>query len=135
MLAQVAIEEVAGHATNGLGFIVAGRGPRDFLDIASPDQVERYVLPVLRDEAHESWAITEPHTAGSDVNAIQTTAVRDGDEWRLKGEKWYVTGGEKASFFLVLARRRRADVSRSRRATRDRARAAIHARPCPSTSS
>jgi acyl-CoA dehydrogenase len=103
MLAQVAIEEVAGHATNGLGFIVAGRGPRDFLDIASPDQVERYVLPVLRDEAHEAWAITEPHAAGSDVNAIQSTAVRDADEWRLNGEKWYVTGGEKTSFFLVLA--------------------------------
>lgn len=102
MLAQVTIEEVAGHATNGLGFIVAGRGPRDLLEIASPDQITRYVLPVLRGEAHEAWAITEPDAAGSDLNEIRATAVRDGDEWRLSGEKWFVTGGDRASFFLVL---------------------------------
>src|SRR5918996_1341071 len=103
MLAQVAIEEEGGKATNGLGFIVCDRGPRELLEIASTEQLERFVLPVLRHERQEAWAITEPG-AGSDVGGIAATAVRDGEEWVLNGEKWFVTGGEKADFFIVLAR-------------------------------
>ena len=103
MLAMTALEEEAGKATNGLGFLVAQRAPVELLEIASPEQVERYVFPVFRHELHEAWAITEPN-AGSDVSGIETTAVRDGDEWVLNGEKWFVTGGEKADYYLVLAR-------------------------------
>jgi acyl-CoA dehydrogenase len=103
MLAQVAIEEEGGKATNGLGFIVCERGPRELLELASPEQLERFVLPVLRHERQEAWAITEPG-AGSDVGGIASTADHDGDGWRLNGEKWFVTGGEKADFFIMLAR-------------------------------
>ena len=102
MLGQVVLEEQGGKATNGLGFIVAERGPVELLAVASPEQVERYVLPVFRHERHEAWAVTEPG-AGSDVAAIAATAERDGDAWVLNGEKWFVTGGEKADFFIVLA--------------------------------
>ena len=56
----------------------------------------------MRHETYEAWAITESG-AGSDVAALQATAVRDGDEWVLNGEKWYVTGGQHAAFFIVLA--------------------------------
>ncbi|HSJ93384.1 MAG TPA: acyl-CoA dehydrogenase family protein [Gaiellaceae bacterium] len=103
MLAQVAIEEEAGRATNGLGFIVAERGPREILELATPDQMERFIGPLLRHETYEAWAITEPDAAGSDVAALEATAERDGDDWLLNGEKWYVTGGQHASFFIVLA--------------------------------
>ncbi len=103
MLAQVAIEEEGGKATNGLGFIVCERGPRELLELASPEQVERFVLPVLRHEQQEAWAITEPG-AGSDVSGIVATAERNGDDWVLNGEKWFVTGGEKADYLIVLAR-------------------------------
>jgi alkylation response protein AidB-like acyl-CoA dehydrogenase len=102
MVAQVAIEEEAGKATNGLGFILAERGPRELLELASPEQIERYVRPAVRHEAYEAWAVTEPG-AGSDVGAIETTAERDGDGWLLNGEKWFVTGAQKATFFIVLA--------------------------------
>jgi acyl-CoA dehydrogenase len=103
MLAMTALEEEAGKATNGLGFLVAQRAPVELLEIASPDQIERYVLPVFRHELHEAWAITEPG-AGSDVSGIEATAACDGDEWVLNGDKWFVTGGEKADYYLVLAR-------------------------------
>jgi len=105
MLAQVVLEEVAGHATNGLGFLIPrGRGPRVLYEIASPGQRQRYVAPALDGNGRGAWAITEPNAAGSDVNAIESTAVRDEDgAWRLNGEKWFVTGGEAATFFLVLA--------------------------------
>ena len=98
----VALEEEAGKTTNGLGYMVADRGPRELLDLASPEQIERYVMPVVRGETREAWAITEPE-AGSDIKDITTTATRDGDEWVLAGEKWFVTGGERAGFFIVLA--------------------------------
>jgi alkylation response protein AidB-like acyl-CoA dehydrogenase len=102
MLGQVAIEEEAGKATNGLGFAVADRGPRELVEIASEDQVQRFVMQVIRGEAREAWAVTEPG-AGSDVSGISTRAVRHGDDWVINGEKWFVTDADTAAFFIVLA--------------------------------
>lgn len=102
MLGQVAIEEEAGKATNGLGFAVADRGPRELVEIASENQIQRFVMPIMRGEAREAWAVTEPG-AGSDVSAIRATAVRDGDSWVLNAEKWFVTDADIAAFFIVLA--------------------------------
>jgi acyl-CoA dehydrogenase len=103
LLTQVAIEEQAGRATNGLGFVVADRGPRELVELATGDQLERWLLPLLRRETVEAWAVTEPG-AGSDVSGIAATATRDGDDWVLDGEKWFVTGGDHAGVFVVLAR-------------------------------
>jgi alkylation response protein AidB-like acyl-CoA dehydrogenase len=102
MLGQVALEEESGKATNGLGFAVVDRGPRELLEIATPDQVERYVLPIVRGEYREAWALTEPG-AGSDLSGLQATATRDGDEWVLNGEKWFVTSEGEPGFYIVLA--------------------------------
>jgi alkylation response protein AidB-like acyl-CoA dehydrogenase len=102
MLGQVAIEEEAGKATNGLGFVVADRGPRELAEIATEDQVQRFIVPIIRGEAREAWAVTEP-AAGSDVNAIRARAERDGDQWVINAEKWFVTDGDNAAFLIVLA--------------------------------
>jgi acyl-CoA dehydrogenase len=102
MLAQVALEEESGKATNGLGFAVVDRGPAELWDIATPEQRERFVAPVLRGEYREAWAVTEPG-AGSDVSGLATTAERDGEGWVLNGEKWFVTSEGDAGFYLVLA--------------------------------
>ncbi len=102
MLGQVALEEESGKATNGLGFAVVDRGPREFLEIATPEQRDRYVAPVARGEYREAWALTEPG-AGSDLANLQATAVRDGDEWVLNGEKWFVTSEGDPGFYIVLA--------------------------------
>jgi acyl-CoA dehydrogenase len=102
MLAQVALEEESGKATNGLGFAVVDRGPRELLEIARPDQVERFVLPIVRGEYREAWALTEPG-AGSDLAGLQATAERDGGEWVLNGEKWFVTSEGDPGVYIVLA--------------------------------
>ena len=102
MVGQVALEEESGKATNGLGFAVVDRGPAELWDIATPEQRERFVAPVLRGEHREAWAVTEPG-AGSDVSALAATAARDGDEWVLNGEKWFVTSEGDPGFYLVLA--------------------------------
>jgi acyl-CoA dehydrogenase len=102
MVGQVAIEEESGRATNGLGFTVVDRGPAELYEIATPEQRERYVLPIVRGEYGEAWAVTEPG-AGSDVSSVAATAVRDGDEWVLNGEKWFVTSEGTPGFYIVLA--------------------------------
>jgi acyl-CoA dehydrogenase len=102
MLGQVALEEESGKATNGLGFAVVDRGPRELYEIATSDQVERYVMPIVRGEYREAWALTEP-AAGSDLGGLQATAVRDGDEWVLNGEKWFVTSEGEPGVYIVLA--------------------------------
>ena len=102
MLGQVALEEEAGKATNGLGFAVVDRGPAELYEILTAEQRERYVLPIVRGEFREAWAVTEPG-AGSDVSMVAATAVRDGDEWVLNGEKWFVTSEGSPGFYIVLA--------------------------------
>jgi acyl-CoA dehydrogenase len=102
MLGQVALEEESGKATNGLGFAVVDRGPRELLEIATPDQIARFVLPIARGEYREAWALTEPG-AGSDLTGLQATAERDGDAWILNGEKWFVTSEGDPGVYVVLA--------------------------------
>ena len=102
MLGQVALEEESGKATNGLGFAVVDRGPRELYEIATPEQIERYVVPVVRGEYLEAWALTEPG-AGSDLSGLRATTVRDGDEWVLNGEKWFVTSEGDPGVYIVLA--------------------------------
>ena len=102
MLGQVALEEESGKATNGLGFAVVDRGPRELLEIATPDQVDRYVAPIANGEYREAWALTEPG-AGSDLTGLEATAVRNGNEWVLNGEKWFVTSEGDPGVYIVLA--------------------------------
>ncbi|MCH8877336.1 MAG: acyl-CoA dehydrogenase family protein [Chloroflexi bacterium] len=62
----------------------------------TPEQVSKFLERFKGDRAvFSAMAITEPH-AGSDTAAIKTTAVRDGSDWVLNGEKIFVTGGHKA---------------------------------------
>ncbi|HEY6568175.1 MAG TPA: acyl-CoA dehydrogenase, partial [Actinomycetota bacterium] len=65
-------------------------------------QKERYLRPAIRGERRDAYAITE-EAAGSDVSMVATVARRDGDDWVLDGEKWHVTSGDVADFFLVHA--------------------------------
>jgi acyl-CoA dehydrogenase len=102
MLGQVAIEEESGKATNGLGFAVVDRGPRELLEQVTPEQAQRFVEPIVRGEYREAWALTEPG-AGSDLSGLETTAVRDGDDWVLNGEKWFVTSEGEPGVYIVAA--------------------------------
>ena len=62
----------------------------------TPEQKAKFLERFKGDKAvFSAMAITEPH-AGSDTAAIKTTAVRDGDEWILNGEKIFVTAGHKS---------------------------------------
>ena len=97
---QVTVEEELGGLTNWLW--AALWRPPNVLVHASEPQRERYVRPYTSGEARGCYAITEPG-AGSDVSDLQTVARKDGEGWRISGEKWFVTGGDVAAFLLVVA--------------------------------
>jgi alkylation response protein AidB-like acyl-CoA dehydrogenase len=69
----------------------------------SEDQKQRYLVPMLKGEKFTAEALTEPR-GGSDFFGATTTAVKDGDEYILNGEKRFVVGAEGADFFLVYAK-------------------------------
>ena len=66
------------------------------------EQKEKWLRKVA-DGALASYAVTEPG-AGSDVASIKTSAVKDGDEYVLNGEKMWITGAGYADFFFVLVK-------------------------------
>ncbi len=63
---------------------------------------ERYLVPAIKGETVAAIAVTEPE-AGSDVAAIKTQAVRDGDEWVINGSKMYITNAATADWLCLLA--------------------------------
>lgn len=67
------------------------------------EQREQYLTPLLRFDRRCAYALTEAG-AGSDVSGIRTTAVRDGDGWRLTGEKLWIHNAPVCDFAAVLAR-------------------------------
>jgi acyl-CoA dehydrogenase len=69
---------------------------------ANDEQKKRYLEPTISGERYSCFAITEPG-AGSDARNIRTSAVRDGDEWVINGEKTFITGGDIADFTMVFA--------------------------------
>ena len=101
-LRQVLVQEQVGRVTNALAWVV-GTPPSWLPAVATPYQLERFVLPTIRGDAEECYAITE-EGAGSDVDAIEATARRDGDDYVLNGEKWHVTSYNTASFAFFQAK-------------------------------
>jgi len=73
------------------------------LNSGTPEQLERHLPSVMSGETILSIAVTEPD-AGSDVAGIRTTAVRDGDGWRLNGRKMFITNAVYGDLSIVAAR-------------------------------
>jgi alkylation response protein AidB-like acyl-CoA dehydrogenase len=69
---------------------------------ATPEQMQRLILPVARAEKAICFAITEPE-AGSDAASLQTRAVRDGEGWVLDGVKRFISGSPFCDMAIVIA--------------------------------
>jgi alkylation response protein AidB-like acyl-CoA dehydrogenase len=97
---QLLVEEQWGRATGAL-WDIPWR-PSIPLARGTEIQKERYLRPAARGERRDAYAITEEQ-AGSDPSMVRTSARRADDGWILDGEKWHVTSGDVADFFLVHA--------------------------------
>ena len=79
-----------------------GGSADNILFACNEEQKKRYLIPTINGERRSCFALTEP-TAGSDATNIRMTAVKDGDEWVLNGEKIFITNGMEADFAIVFA--------------------------------
>ena len=130
-LQQVLVQEQVGRVTNALGW-VAATPPSWFPPVATDDQIERYLRPTVRGEREECYAITEA-SAGSDVDAIEATARRDGDEWLLNGVKWHVTSYNSADYCFFQAKKIEINQSERTRGSASERSAAPGTGPRPAT--
>jgi len=107
MVTSVVFQEALSRSTSG-GFVIT---VLVHTDMASPhlanagnaEQKARWLPAICRGECITAVAVTEPD-AGSDVAALRTRAVRDGDHWVLNGAKMFITNGVHADLVFVAAR-------------------------------
>lgn len=85
-----------GASTGLFGGNVVGKG--------TPEQIERFALPVMRCERVGAWALTEPGAGSDALRGMKTTARRDGDVYVLNGSKTFITNAPYADIFLIYAR-------------------------------
>ena len=83
----------------GLGRLVVDT----LLQWGTEEQKKRFLPPILRGEVHWIEGFSEPN-AGSDLAGVQTTAVRDGDEWIINGQKCWTSGWDYGEWGFLLCR-------------------------------
>ncbi len=71
---------------------------------ATDEQKERYLFPTLRGEKRGFFGLSEPSGGSDPARAIQTKAVKDGDDWIINGSKLWISGADRADYGLVFAR-------------------------------
>ncbi|MDQ6921482.1 MAG: acyl-CoA dehydrogenase family protein [Candidatus Dormibacteraeota bacterium] len=69
----------------------------------TPEQKERWLLPLLDGKLRSGFSMTEPMHAGSDPVQMSTTALLEGDRWVINGHKWFTSNGMIAEFLIVMA--------------------------------
>jgi acyl-CoA dehydrogenase len=104
---QAVLYEAAGWSTLGpvaLNCAAPDEGNMYLLTrIASPEQAERFLRPVIEGRQRSVFAMTEPDGAGSDPGQLRTTATPDGDGYVIEGVKWLITGATGAKTWIIMA--------------------------------
>jgi alkylation response protein AidB-like acyl-CoA dehydrogenase len=102
---QIAFSTEARNYSLPTGAFVIGLGMPGptILELGTEEQKTRYLPPMLRGEEIWCQLFSEPG-AGSDVASLQTSAVRDGDEWVLNGQKVWTSGAQHSDYGAIIAR-------------------------------
>lgn len=104
---QAVLYEAAGWSTLGpvaMNCAAPDEGNMFLLSkIASPEQTERYLRPVIDGHQRSVFAMTEPDGAGSDPGQLATTAEFDGENFVIEGRKWLITGANGAKTWIIMA--------------------------------
>jgi alkylation response protein AidB-like acyl-CoA dehydrogenase len=69
----------------------------------TPEQQERWLRPLAAGEIRSCFSMTEVELPGSNPVMMETTAVKDGDDFVINGQKWYTTAADGAAFAVVMA--------------------------------
>src|ERR671929_337695 len=97
-------EEMTRIGASGVGFGLHNDVVAPYLrDLATDEQKARWLPKFCTGELITAIAMTEPGT-GSDLQGIQTRAVRDGDEWVISGQKTFITNGIMSDLVIVVCK-------------------------------
>lgn len=100
-LLRETIARVSAEAETALA--LQGLGSYPILQSGTPSTAQRWIPGVVRGTTIAAFALTEPD-AGSDAAALSLRADRDGDSWRLHGEKMWISNAPEADVYTVFAR-------------------------------
>ncbi|WP_067647903.1 acyl-CoA dehydrogenase family protein [Nocardia harenae] len=105
---QAVLYEAAGWSTLGpvaMNCAAPDEGNMYLLSkIANPEQVQRFLAPVIAGHQRSVFAMTEPDGAGSDPAQLATEATFDGENFTINGRKWLITGANGAKTWIIMAR-------------------------------
>jgi acyl-CoA dehydrogenase len=99
------LNEILGRG--GMGSIIFGCSAPDtgnmeiLAHYGTEEQKERWMKPLLEGRILSAYAMTEPQ-GGADPTALKTTAVLEGDEWVVNGEKWFISNAAESSFLIMF---------------------------------
>jgi len=106
------------YANAVFGVIAPNSGNASILvKLGTEEQKKQWLEPLIEGDLQSCYCMTEPDAAGSDPRALQTTAVRDGDEWVINGRKWFITNAGNADFAIVMCRTEAGDGNANARMT------------------
>ncbi|MGH2919655.1 MAG: acyl-CoA dehydrogenase family protein, partial [Solirubrobacteraceae bacterium] len=104
LMLQMAVEEIAAAcASSALILMVQELGTLPIQLFGTEEQKQRFLPRCASGEWTPAFALSEPE-AGSDPAALRTSAVRDGDEWVINGQKNWITNAGIADFYIVFAK-------------------------------
>jgi alkylation response protein AidB-like acyl-CoA dehydrogenase len=104
LMLQMAVEEIAkASASAALILMVQELGSLPIQLFGSDEQKQRFLPRCATGEWSPAFALSEPE-AGSDPGGMRTTAVRDGDEWVINGQKNWISNASVADFYVVFAK-------------------------------
>jgi acyl-CoA dehydrogenase len=107
-MAHAYMNEILAYAVGAaslFGVVAPNSGNQTILaKYGTTEQKEKWLLPLVEGTMQSGFSMTEPENAGSDPRSIQTTAVRQGDEYVINGHKWFTSNGLAADFFIVMCR-------------------------------
>ncbi len=114
-LPYVYVNEILGrspYAPRAFGCAAPDTGNAEILhQFGTQEQKERWLAPLVAGEIRSCFSMTEPDVSGADPTGLQTTAVRDGDDWVINGHKWFTSGAIGAAFAIVMCVTERACTS------------------------
>ena len=100
----IVIEEMC-RADSSLGVAISSGnfGSEFILTHGNKEQKDKYLPPICKGDFLSAAAFTEPNVSGSDINKMETTATKYGNEWWINGQKTFITNATTANFIVVLA--------------------------------
>ena len=107
-IAKAVVFEEAGYSPLGpvaMNIHAPDEGNIHLLEaVASESQKKRWLNPLVSGHVRSCFAMTEPPPgAGSDPSMLQTTATRQGNDYLINGDKWFITGAKGAGFVIIMA--------------------------------